>query len=345
MLARIRFPSRLEGLVLTTGLALFLSTPGSGQTYTAGVAMGDPPQDPHERSGSRPVQRYRDRHDGVGNDDGWGWMETTRNRMNFFARSDHYQQFFATRTASGGSSTWDDVVFTSSEDTVTVRLNLNLAGQWQGNFAVVVRVSGQGWSGEWSNLGSGSGVLTGYDGGSPFFFQSDWMTFPTNVPVTVALDFGGESTASQPGTWAEISQGLSLGAAGFQGSGPVFELPDGVTVNSVQAGIVDNELIPDTDVYLGSDPEVATRGEPLDLSGWNGVSGAPGLLFVTALDGTPLFLNTGIREFFDDDDRWLVRLIVPDDPQLEGLEVTLRLFTLDAMGRTTQSNDHSILFQ
>ena len=96
---------------------------------------------------------------------------------------------------------------------------------------------------------------------------------------------------------------------------------------------------------LTAAPETVSVGDNLDLVTCGGVPGNLVLLFLTAVNGTPLFVSTNVLGVFDVQGQWVLSGPVPADPTLEaGIELTLRTLSLGAGGQILQSNDQAVTF-
>ena len=170
---------------------------------------------------------------------------------------------FSVLATSSASGRYDDVIISGPAGFVTTSINMYLEG------SLIVQVpsltAGSGASASvqvWMLVNGqfvGDGLLQIYQNalnppaiGQALGMLTDWRAFgaissasfvvPTNVPFTVyvdlqtsigALGYGGDrfKTTANSGF---------LGTLKFATDGPVFSLPDGYTVNSVDAGIIDN---------------------------------------------------------------------------------------------------------
>ena len=177
--------------------------------------------------------------------------------------------FFGVRASAGGRITVDDMIISGPAGFVLTSYQLHISGSLGGTSvpgaslhggtphngggsAVSIYTFAQGAIvGEgYFNAGSinqnlyhvGSGLLTNFDGDDEL--TSNLFSVATNMPFTVALDMSVVSTAfnSDGGSgfstaFADFGHTLS-----FATDRPVFNLPDGYTVNSVSAGIVNNHF-------------------------------------------------------------------------------------------------------
>jgi hypothetical protein len=173
-----------------------------------------------------------------------------------------------TNNANAGSEfTITDVIFsnTKGETSFTGTANLLLTGSYSVQFTTMdgvvftsistMQLSGtvisstvQGvYIAEYDSGGnfqlSTSGVLSGLAGGGPSANVSLAMSVPisgqANTPLTIDLSMEVNTVASV-GTSGSTNFGDPLS---FATTGPVFDLPDGWTANSVSGNIVDNHFV------------------------------------------------------------------------------------------------------
>lgn len=163
---------------------------------------------------------------------------------------------------------FDDLVFRSSDPNATqvapvLRLSISggLSASRGGQASVTVSAAGVvSGSGEEDLLGSTSTTCTGLFAGCPDFGTALLMT---GAPVLLGVPYPlrlrlGTSTDAGAGNFPPAGGSNSDAYANFAhtlefpASGPVFDLPQGFTVDSVEAGIADNR-------WLGASvPEPAT---------------------------------------------------------------------------------------
>lgn len=100
------------------------------------------------------------------------------------------------------------------------------------------------------------------------------------------------------------------------------------------------------ELELRATPEAATVGDTLELLTFGGASGSPALLFVSAVDGIPLLVNTGVSSLLDAGGAWSLSAVVPNDPTLSaGVDVRFRVLALGASGKIVGTNDATVMFQ
>jgi hypothetical protein len=168
------------------------------------------------------------------------------------------------RSAVSSTEMWlDDVVFTSSDSSpISVTLNLTLNGEivrsgvntlgevTVNKILIGVEFGGFLDNGEYEvveDLGSGltetsSGLLTGLSGDIINEMILVNRTVPVNTPVSLRLVLETQAAASQ---WTSRTASNFADSFGFVQGSRVFSVPEGVTVNSVSGGIVDNQYIPE----------------------------------------------------------------------------------------------------
>ena len=158
----------------------------------------------------------------------------------------------------------DDVIFTSSgSDPISVTLNLHLSGEFirsgvnntdeitinkvligveyggglnNGEYRVTDSFDGGGLS------ETSSGLLSGLSGDIINETIQVTRSVPVNTPVGLNLTLLVEANASKFTCRATTDFSNSFG---FVQGANVFDVPEGVTVNSVSGGIVDNMVIPE----------------------------------------------------------------------------------------------------
>ncbi len=337
----------LSTISLST-LVLTLVAPSIAEAgqHSAAVAL-HPVPDPSPAVGPGPQQRFEEQWDGLGNEDGRGWVSTNTGRISTFAEAvANSSGSFEFNTTCRGIISWDDVVFSSAlNESISVSLNLSLSGSYgfgnDGN--PTVDVSGSGFSGthNWSRINGGQGMLSGYDGQGPHDFTTGSFSIPTNTPVTITLVLHTIASANGRNNYAILSQSLTLGSSAE--SGQVFNVPAGITVDSVQAGISGNTLIPDTSLYLNAAPSPVNEGNNFDLVMWNAIAGKPSLLFLTAVNGSPLFSNLGLFGFVDADGRRVLEL--PALVGLAGTDLTFAMLTKNSDDKVEFTNDATVSIQ
>lgn len=337
----------LAAVVLGPALALTSATSASGQ-HGAAVTIG-PGGDPGSASGSGPVQRIRTRIDG-GAEEGVGRASTTASSVYGFAEAWYLgSASLEFNTTCRSTRIWTDVVFSApTSTTISVSMNLSISGAGAGSYpAVSIGVTGghppsSGVQDRWDSLNGGQGLLAGYDGVGPYDITTLNFSVPTNTPVTINMVMNTIANANGRNNSSWNIQRMSLGST--LGGGPVFNVPAGVTVDSVQAGVVNNGVAADPNLYLGSDPTTVMPGDPLNLVTWNGHPTRPVLLFVTSVNGMPTALATPIGGLIDADGRFEVNVAaVPAN--VTGVLVDFLMYSLDGSGKLITSNTHAINFQ
>jgi hypothetical protein len=104
-------------------------------------------------------------------------------------------------------------------------------------------------------------------------------------------------------------------------------------------------LAPTVGPVLTATPQSVSVGQNLDLTTCGGVPSNLALLFLTGVNGTPIFVSSGVFGLFDSQGRWSLAGPVPPDPTLAGgVDLTLRTLTLDEVGLLIQSNDETVSF-
>ena len=91
-------------------------------------------------------------------------------------------------------------------------------------------------------------------------------------------------------------------------------------------------------------PATASVGDTLTISTCDGVPGNLAILFVVAVNGSPFFRPVASATL-DAAGNWVMTATVPNEPNLPGSDVTLRIFTIDGFGNIVQSNDETVSFQ
>lgn len=162
------------------------------------------------------------------------------------------------------SGIWSDFIVTGPASPVSIPISVNLniegstlalattspSGQSQAISSVQFNIRGnnQLFGGSYSRTATngivsspvGTGLLSGFDGNTDITSPS--FSVPVNTPFTIELQLSVSSNLS-----ANFSEIFTLNAntnflntVTFAPNGPVFNLPAGYTINSVDAGIVDN---------------------------------------------------------------------------------------------------------
>lgn len=189
---------------------------------------------------------------------------TASMRKEFVLGSSSRYNFGAGAFASG---IWSDFVVTgpASPANILISVNLNIeggtfagttvtpSGQSQASSSVQLNVRGNNQlsGGSFTQIVSngnapsftGTGLLTGFDGYMDV--TSALFSVPVNTPFSIELQLSVSSNLS-----ANFSEIFSLDAntnffntLTFAPIGPVFNLPSGYTINSAQAGIIDNTYV------------------------------------------------------------------------------------------------------
>lgn len=177
--------------------------------------------------------------------------------LGIYAHAYNNGQYAPQRQEVGASFTFDVMFASPAADPVDVVMNLALSGTIAppGGFYSTVSVSagaqgvnpvsgGQfGRSGTSSPATTSSGMLAGFiDDGSVQTISSAVMTVPVNVPVTMFIALATIQPYHNANPVIDFGHTLSLASGGdvFTLLGPHAA---GVTVNSVDAGIVDNQFV------------------------------------------------------------------------------------------------------
>jgi hypothetical protein len=164
----------------------------------------------------------------------------------------------------------------------------------------------------------------------------------------IASNFGGSAyafrfTGSQ---WAEQRRLVSTtGGVRLQGA-------IAVSGKTAMAGAFDDPINSNAgaaysfdlaDLALDVSPNIATAGDNITFASCGGVPGHLATLYVVAVDGnsTILPINTGVM---DSTGHRILVAQVPDDPQLLGLCVTFRAFSIDSEGLIIESNREFVAF-
>jgi hypothetical protein len=163
--------------------------------------------------------------------------------------------------------------------------------------------------------------------------------FQVQVQDVVAGDSGTLQEVCLQITTAPDCNGNGIDDALDLASGSSLDL-DGNGVPD-ECGCVDE---PGFELDLGADPNPVARNEDLTLTLCGGEAGQPAQLFLLAVNGVPLVRSlllssvgpVGILP---------LTLLVPDDPTLPGLDVTLQFFSLTTQGAIVASNPVSVAFQ
>jgi len=191
------------------------------------------------------------------------------------------------KTYSGGGSfnealtsfgfakvTFDDVVFSGPNPTHATSINVHLSGliiagalpqnSSNGNVQLSFYYNESNVSGGYSSLNiyagnstlSQTGPLIGFTGNNNI--TSEVFTVATNVPVKIGIGMQvAASVSANFDTTANTVANTDFGSTLTLAIGrPVFDLPPGYTVNSVQAGIVNNIYTPPCPADFNHDHQV-----------------------------------------------------------------------------------------
>jgi hypothetical protein len=160
------------------------------------------------------------------------------------------------------SITVTDLIFSGPTSSTTASLNANLsrfrvtanantANQQVSGYAYFSASMNQPtlddrrYMGSMAALGDGSdssfGLLSGIVNGAASVVTGSW-TVPVGTPVVMNLSLG--AWANSAGGYGTSGSATASAAFLLPTSGPVFNLPEGYTVNSALLGIVDNQWIP-----------------------------------------------------------------------------------------------------
>lgn len=183
---------------------------------------------------------------------------------------------FTEQLGGGGfaSVTFDDVVFSGPNPTRDTTMTVHLSGliiagalpqnSANGNVQVSFYYNGSNVGGGYSSLnvyaGSSSltqtGPLAGFTGNNNI--TSQVFTVATNVPVKIGIGLQAAANVSANySTTANTVANADFGSTLTLAIGrPVFDLPPGYTVNSVQAGIVNNIYTPPCPADFNHDNQV-----------------------------------------------------------------------------------------
>ena len=100
------------------------------------------------------------------------------------------------------------------------------------------------------------------------------------------------------------------------------------------------------EIDLRASPASVAPGDTLELLTFGGVPGNPVLLFVTAVNGTSTFLNTGVGSLLDAHGAWSLSAPVPSAPGLSGgVAVSLRVLSIGSQGGIVQTDDATVTFE
>ncbi len=147
---------------------------------------------------------------------------------------------------SGAFLFYDDLIFTSSQSTIDVILPLYLNGSMESDPSafsrvdVEARLAGQTRRGTILSAlhGGSSGLLSGLSPGSIDTIRyAQFSDVPTNEAVSLRLQLGTQIFVNNNSSFSDFASSF-----GLVSNGPTFIVPEGVDVNSQQAGIVNNQF-------------------------------------------------------------------------------------------------------
>ena len=341
----------------TLAAALSLATIAGAQTYTA--RAGDNVGGNGDQSiGSFPVTAF---WDGT-------WTQSVRHARSRAHRGAlncttycSVNGFYNMEAHASAEFRFDDLVFTSPGTApIQVGLNLSLEGNSSvvnGNgFNLTLRYAGTQIIGQ-ATLGvngvtTASGGLAGWSMTTLHSFVHT-ITVPVNTPVNLRINMAAFASAVAGGHIANGHYTLRLGGATpIPSPGEryeVFDLPPGVSVNSVTARITNNIWTSPWRLHLSTNHAVVAPGESLRLEAWNGDVGAPVALSI-GWGTTPV--SPGIRPMIwraftgtlNSEGWWEVDSI-QNAPALAGMTMFVRAHSLDLTGRPTRSRRLAIQFQ
>ena len=100
------------------------------------------------------------------------------------------------------------------------------------------------------------------------------------------------------------------------------------------------------DLFLDASPRTVSVGETLTFTTGQGVTGLPAILFLTGVDGIPLFRSTSVFGAFDGNGQWILSGPVPPDPTLSaGIDLSFRVLALGGAGNILETADEIVSFQ
>lgn len=287
-----RLPTKtLTCLTLATVLALALAGTAEAQLFE--VAVGVPPVPRNRSTGDDPQTLYS-------NDSSLptiiraAWAEAGSGFSECHAEAHHWSS--ATFQSDEVGEAWfefDDLVFTSSSSgNITVGLRLTVQGtSWTEsgsvNLQLAANSTGIGTADLFSSGVTSSGSLSGYGMQGAFELEHP-ISVPVNTPVALRIFLLVRANAALPSSRSAGQYSVELGhpSTGRSGGGvPVFTLPAGVSVDSAQAGIVNNLWAPSTDLELTIHEPEWSPGEENRFYIWNGTAGQPSALILTGIDG------------------------------------------------------------
>lgn len=176
----------------------------------------------------------------ISTDAGWSTWQANADRGELSIGASHSSTKQFQHPNSTATMRFDDIVFSSSGDApVTVRMRLRLdvdAAEGAQSYVHVESIGGSPFSGGVSTFssGNGTGILAGFDIADG---ELSFLSPPTQVPVNEPVSLGAEMRLV-------AYTGTSSARLSFESDGPAFDVPPGVTVDSVESMIVDNQWRP-----------------------------------------------------------------------------------------------------
>jgi hypothetical protein len=192
---------------------------------------------------------------------------TTVTTRTYFARADQHSLHASVSTvvvgvvgASNGSDvnagfTFTDLVFSGTTGNIALSLDLHYQGVfvnspgglgWATNVVRLNAVNGTNSSGFSTNSSAAfASVLPGVDATYDQTLTHSWSSIPTNVAVTFQLRLNvTDQVGSNSSSSTDFANSLT-----FANPTAVFNLPPGVTVNSVEMGLVNN-VVPEPSSFV-----------------------------------------------------------------------------------------------
>lgn len=127
-------------------------------------------------------------------------------------------------------------------------------------------------------------------------------------------------------------------------SGPVFDLPPDVTVDSVQLGIVDNHWTGWKRLRVSVSPNPVVAGADLVLTAWNGRPGRRVAFYLVALNGAPMHRLLRPVGRLDASGRWESAPLATR-PEWAGLTGQIQAASMSADGHLFLSDPVTVAFQ
>ena len=335
----------------TLALAASAPSPALAQPYM--VSVGNAFGEKNSKTTATPA--YVD-WSKSGNAFQYGWAEVSGGHARGLAVTDHFVGFFDSSTTSVARFSLDDVIITpppgSTATSVSTSLRMTLSGGYSlsGGSAQVALSGWVTFPNQFSGLATidssgqtSTGILSGYPNNGTIGVVTPSGSVPVNTPLSVAVVLTTKAGGSGPGTSGQSQYELGLGAPSL-GFPEVFDLPAGYTVNSTQAGIVDNQWSPLPAIQLDVDKSTVPPGSDVALTTWNGGPSDPCALFVTQFGGSPTFVFTGVVSTFDANGHWSVGPI-PNQASLAGLSIGVQTAAPGPFGSVQLSDEEVIQFQ